>query len=295
MSLTTTNYGFIKPELTDAPPDITAMNPNWDKLDTNLKTLNDSKVAFPNKLFSEESTDPTRTIYLSSNGSDSNNGSESSPMKTLRGAIAKYGGNGYLKLYLADGEYTDSSDEGLINISGCSFISIFSTSGSAANVVIKVPLYFRGVPFYLENITVDVSASASDYCVCARSASFALSGCILNGSTSATNGIMSRYGAVGYLSNVEINSCKNAVRADTSGQIFTTTLKSTSNNTCAYNTVGGIISITGDNLLATTTYSRSGSGVIITNGVAPAYTYGTTDLTAGTSTLATGVMHLVYE
>lgn len=30
-------------------------------------------------------------------------------------------------------------------------------------------------------------------------------------------------------------------------------------------------------------------------GAAPAYTYGTTDLTAGTSTLATGKLHFVYE
>mgnify|MGYP003559145305 CR=1 FL=1 len=35
MSTTTTNYGFIKPELTDAA-DITAMNSNWDKIDEEL-------------------------------------------------------------------------------------------------------------------------------------------------------------------------------------------------------------------------------------------------------------------
>lgn len=37
MSLYTTNYNFIKPELTDAPPDITVMNPNWDKTEEELK------------------------------------------------------------------------------------------------------------------------------------------------------------------------------------------------------------------------------------------------------------------
>lgn len=36
MSTTTTNYGLVKPALTDAP-DITAMNPNWDTIDTKLK------------------------------------------------------------------------------------------------------------------------------------------------------------------------------------------------------------------------------------------------------------------
>lgn len=35
MSTTTTNYGLVKPELTDAA-DITAMNPNWDKIDQEL-------------------------------------------------------------------------------------------------------------------------------------------------------------------------------------------------------------------------------------------------------------------
>jgi len=35
--LTTTNYKFKKPELTDSPPDITVTNSNWDTVDTNLK------------------------------------------------------------------------------------------------------------------------------------------------------------------------------------------------------------------------------------------------------------------
>lgn len=35
MSTTTTNYSLIKPELTDAA-DITAMNPNWDTIDSKL-------------------------------------------------------------------------------------------------------------------------------------------------------------------------------------------------------------------------------------------------------------------
>lgn len=34
--LTTTNYKLKKPELTDSPPDITVMNPNWDLVDEKL-------------------------------------------------------------------------------------------------------------------------------------------------------------------------------------------------------------------------------------------------------------------
>ena len=40
MSTTTTNYGLVKPEITDAA-DITAMNTNWDTVDTKLKEIND--------------------------------------------------------------------------------------------------------------------------------------------------------------------------------------------------------------------------------------------------------------
>ena len=47
MSTTTNNYGLVKPQLTDSA-DITAMNGNWDKIDTELKkraTLgNDGKI-----------------------------------------------------------------------------------------------------------------------------------------------------------------------------------------------------------------------------------------------------------
>jgi len=43
MSTTTTNYNLVKPALTDAPPDITVMNPNWDTIDTELKALKDNQ------------------------------------------------------------------------------------------------------------------------------------------------------------------------------------------------------------------------------------------------------------
>ena len=41
MSTQTTNYGLIKPQLTDTP-DITAMNVNWDTIDEKLKEVADN-------------------------------------------------------------------------------------------------------------------------------------------------------------------------------------------------------------------------------------------------------------
>ena len=39
MATKTTNYELIKIALTDAPPDITVINPNWDKIDGELHSL----------------------------------------------------------------------------------------------------------------------------------------------------------------------------------------------------------------------------------------------------------------
>lgn len=49
MSTTTTNYGLVKPELTDTA-DITAMNLNWDTIDTNLKDLENADSTATTKL-----------------------------------------------------------------------------------------------------------------------------------------------------------------------------------------------------------------------------------------------------
>lgn len=45
MATQTTNYKLTKIALTDAPPDITVINGNWDTIDTQLKSLNDGKVS----------------------------------------------------------------------------------------------------------------------------------------------------------------------------------------------------------------------------------------------------------
>jgi len=49
MATTTTNYGLVKPALTDSPPDITVMNSNWDKIDTQLKAGADARAVQVNK------------------------------------------------------------------------------------------------------------------------------------------------------------------------------------------------------------------------------------------------------
>ena len=47
--LKTTNYALNKIELKDSPPDITAINPNWDTIDTKLKEAADANAVQVNK------------------------------------------------------------------------------------------------------------------------------------------------------------------------------------------------------------------------------------------------------
>lgn len=49
MSLLTTNYSLVKPQLTD-PADVTTTNVNWDKVDAELKSLNNASSETSTKL-----------------------------------------------------------------------------------------------------------------------------------------------------------------------------------------------------------------------------------------------------
>ena len=49
MASQTTNYKLRKIDLTDAPPDITVLNANWDTIDTQLKTLSNSTASHASK------------------------------------------------------------------------------------------------------------------------------------------------------------------------------------------------------------------------------------------------------
>jgi len=76
MASTTTNYNLHKIDLTDAPPDITVLNQNWDKIDTELKgraTLVGGKV--PEEQLPQMSAVEGVTVTLSSNWTEQSDGS----------------------------------------------------------------------------------------------------------------------------------------------------------------------------------------------------------------------------
>lgn len=71
MSTQTTNYGLIKPQLTDTP-DITAMNVNWDTIDAKLKNLSDNETELAdalaaNKKYVDDAIDAAIGIAIGGN------------------------------------------------------------------------------------------------------------------------------------------------------------------------------------------------------------------------------------
>lgn len=74
MSKTTTNYGFIKPELTDSA-DITKTNSNWDAVDTQLKSVNDKVKSLDDKVdgLSTDAGDLTGVLPIAHGGTGANN------------------------------------------------------------------------------------------------------------------------------------------------------------------------------------------------------------------------------
>ena len=219
------------------------------------------------KGYTELSADPIKVIYINPvTGNDNNDGKENAQMKTIRAAVTKYGGSGLLRLILANGEYTDN---GILYINGVSSVTIQPASGQTNSVVIKFPIYFKYVPFYIEHITFDLSQFASPtFGVTARSCQFALSSCkiIGNGINGNMFGVVGTLGASGIVYLNDISACNIAVRSESGSTLNVSNATSLTNNRVGYSAIGGIISYNGDTMGATTLYEKSTSGVIFGNG-----------------------------
>ena len=129
MSTTTTNYGLVKPELTDAA-DITAMNINWDTLDTKIKELSDSAI------------DPTTV-----------NGKVSKSGDTLTGVLVFQNKNNYgaIEKYRTINGVERHIDVGVGNIGGNGCVSLQYMEGSNNTVLSRLEISRSGVSFYDEN------------------------------------------------------------------------------------------------------------------------------------------------
>lgn len=86
----TTNYGFNKPELQDSPPDITVLNPNFDKIDAQLKSLTDKDTELNTAI------NQVKTDYLPKTGGNVTNAltvKNKTVAVSVNGSVADANGN----------------------------------------------------------------------------------------------------------------------------------------------------------------------------------------------------------
>lgn len=120
-----------------------------------------------------------RSVYVSPTGNDNNSGSESSPMKTIKGAIRKYAKwHKYMDVFLQAGTYTE--DIGQIAIDQCC-------------------LSLRGVTDNKDAVTINITSMVECHITLLR-----LIDLTLNVTTSDTRGV-SVYAGMLYANNIRIN------------------------------------------------------------------------------------------
>lgn len=129
MSKTTTNYKLVKPELTDVA-DITAMNPNWDTLDAELKSLNDKAI------------DPSELDKKVNRTGDTLTGVLVFQNKNNYGAIEKYRTINGVERHI---------DLGVGNVGGNGCVALQYMEGSNNTVLGRLEISRSGVSFYDEN------------------------------------------------------------------------------------------------------------------------------------------------
>lgn len=142
MSTITKNLGLIKPELTD-PADITALNPNWDKLDEKLEDITNIPVTSEVPSNSDIWIDPNEDSVEQSHINDKNN---------PHGVTAQQLGiylqtfTNFSQIGLSGAVTVDQVCEALPE-SGCIFLWANSTSG-VTDYVSDVPMNFMNLEFY---------------------------------------------------------------------------------------------------------------------------------------------------
>ena len=137
MSTTTTNYGLVKPELTDAA-NITAMNGNWDKIDTTLKSKAD---------LGSDGKIPSSQLNVDLSSKVSKTGDE------LTGVLVFKNNNSYgaIEKYRTINGTERHIDVGVGNVGGDGCVALQYMEGSGNTVLGRLEIGRRGVSFYDEN------------------------------------------------------------------------------------------------------------------------------------------------
>lgn len=256
---TTSNFELYKPSLADSPPDITSANPNWDKIDAELKRLGD--VGLPanvnGKLPSAIASMELKEIYMSPNGNDDGDGTSTNPLKTISTAIARFGGTARLVLRFNAGTY---SERNAIEVSGCSAIQFEAVDG--ATVTINGVYIQHGGYFSTNNINFTTASTETLDCLIFNGVSAVVENATF---TVKNTAVVFRFASVGIVNACVFNNCTRAIWA-VSGSYVAATNISGSGNSEGYRTTASIITVGTTTLEATTPSAKYGGGVIFRNG-----------------------------
>lgn len=262
----TTNYNLYKPSLNDAPPDITIMNGNYDTIDATLKSLSDKSLGSGINLKLPVSTESSyaRYVYLDPNGNDSNSGETlESPMKTIKGALNKYAGLQFVRLYLASGTYTESSQ---IVVNG--FTNLFIKGAGKALTTINGAFSFNGGSVVMTDLTINASAtdtSVTDAVLLAGTELNINNVNVVGKSDNSKNGIKAAYTSNVYISDTNLTNCNYAIVSFSGSNVCANAI-SGSNNTFGYSIAASLLVVNNSTMSATTPIYKNISGVAFVNG-----------------------------
>jgi len=218
-----------------------------------------------NKLQRGNNTDPSWVIYLSPSGNDSSTGfSESAAMKSIRAAVARYGGLSRLQLILAPGTYTDA---GTLTITGNTYINISGASATPGSVVIAHPIIFQSTTVKLFQVTFDLSASSETYPgVTLRQSKYDIQNCVFKGKAAVHAGINASLGSAGYIVNCVFQAGIRGVEIGSGASMTALTCTVAAGFEIGFNVNGGTLVSNGNTNNATTQFTMYNSAVIFRDG-----------------------------
>lgn len=219
-----------------------------------------------NKLRRDTASDSLWQVYLSPSGNDNNTGlAESTPMKSIRAAVGRYGGLNRLQLWLLPGTYTDSAT---VVISGSQHVTISGTSTTAGAVVVTHPIIFQSTDAKLQHVTFDLSTSSETYPgVTLRQAKYDIQNCVFKGKTTVHAGINVSLGSSGYIVSCVFQSGIRAVEIGSGAFMTALTCSIATGFEIGFNVNGGMLLSGGNTNNAATKFTMYNSAAIFNDGV----------------------------
>lgn len=252
MATNTTNYNLIKPALTDAPPDITVMNPNWDKIDEEMKKNADNITA------SVLSADIT--IYVSTSGNDtSGTGTAANPYKTINKAVStvpKNLGGHDATIHVAGGTYNET-----VTAHHFGNGRILMNNGTAGTSVTVTGINLLNAHYFQVGRNIDLSVGTAGIVVDNNSLFISAGDISITGA--ATGVIVNNNAHFNNSGSLVVNNATTAAIRVSAGQANISTISGAGNTIGLLAVSGGVITITSaGNLTATTKYSTTTGGRI---------------------------------